>query len=89
MPWSSYVEITGAEAMAIRDDLREQAYRDRECWGCLAPLRDRTSTYCSHACAEEMQDSGDVDLPAGVALFIRLPQLVRAVNQEARQHAAA
>jgi hypothetical protein len=91
MSWSkpSYVEITGAAARQIRDDLREQAYRDRVCWSCEMPLRDRTSTYCSAACRDEMQDPGDVQLPAGVvALVIRLPQLARAVNQEARYVAA-
>jgi hypothetical protein len=85
----SYVEITCVEARMIRQGLRQQAYRDRECWTCLAPLRDRTSTYCSQACAVEMQDPGDVDLPARVvALVIRLPQLVSIVYREARRVAA-
>jgi len=88
MTWSkpSYVEITGAEAQAIRADLRRQAFDDRECFGCLAPLRDRTSAYCSRACAEEMGDEGAVDLPAlvvNLAVLLVAPRAVMEVRRAA------
>jgi hypothetical protein len=89
MTWTkpTYVEITGAEAQAIRADVRRQAFNDRECFGCLAPLRDRTSTYCSRACAEEMGDPGDVDLPALVVNLAAL--LFVAPAMKVQHHAAA
>jgi hypothetical protein len=88
MTWSkpTYLEITGTAAQAIRADLRQQVFDDRECWGCLAPLRDRTSTFCSTACREEMGDEGDVDLPA---LVVNLAALLFVTTPAMRGHHAA
>jgi hypothetical protein len=85
MRWTTptYHEITGAKAATIRARLRHQAYHDRECWCCLTPLRDRTSTYCSTTCREEMGDAGAVDWPG--ALVIVLHRLIPA---EVLHHAA-
>jgi hypothetical protein len=66
-------ELPTAEGRIVRAHLRAQAFDDRECWACLRPLRYPTSTYCSHACREEMQDDGMVD---GGALVIVLHQLI-------------
>jgi hypothetical protein len=72
MTWTrpAYLEITGTQVLAIRTGLREQAFQDRQCFGCLTPLRDRTSTYCSAACRDEMDDPGDVDTPVGLVIVL-------------------
>jgi hypothetical protein len=88
MPWSrpTYIEITGTAAQAIRAGLRQQAFDARECFGCLAPLRTRTAVYCSRACAADMGDAGDVDLPA---LVVNLALLFVTPAMEAHRVTAA
>jgi hypothetical protein len=79
-------ELPTAEGRIVRARLLDQAHHDRECWCCLAPLRDRTSTYCSASCREEMGDAGTVDWPG--ALVIVLHRLIPTAAAEVLHHAA-
>lgn len=82
-------ELPPELAAIVRQELMDQAFKARECYSCLSPLRDPSSTYCSVGCRASMAAHPNSHGTVDRALVINLPSLAVFVQHPDCQRYAA